>query len=286
MKLQVKIELLKFSFAVLNSIFLALGLSVGGCSIWILFDSGNLLNVLSSDKLKVVAAGLFLIGAVVVLVAIIGCVAAGRENRYLLLLFVGFIIVLILGQLFISLVLLINRNRTEQNLSWTVDGIISQYGPSSSRLSRLLDDVQTHAQCCGRTGPADWLTNSFIQSLNLTSPQVLPCSCFRSRLSFNSPWCSENASFTEPHFGRGNGTFQQSCSEQLSDWLQQNILTIVAMDVSLILLQIALLAIAVSLFQNFGVKAAFKRTDLLVAEAGSSGPDDDYGEQNLDYTDP
>lgn len=97
-----------------------------------------------SDELKVVAAGLFLVGAVVVLVAIIGCVAAGRENRYLLLLvsgpsaplwfwfwsmtltegsaalspqFGGFIIVLILGQLFISVVLLINRNRVWTSLT-------------------------------------------------------------------------------------------------------------------------------------------------------------------------
>ncbi|XP_013885319.1 CD82 antigen [Austrofundulus limnaeus] len=287
MKLQVKIELLKFCFAVLNSVFLVLGLSVLGCAVWILFDRGTFLNVLSSGELQVVAAGLFLIGAVVVLVGVSGCVAASRELRFLLLVFTGLIIILVLGQLFVGLVLMINKNKIEKSLDQAVDQIIFQYGEDNS-VNRLLDSVQRGAACCGRNGPEDWLNNSFIKSLNLTSPDVLPCSCLRNSSSFGSLWCSNNSNFTQMQFGQTKESLK-GCSQTLIDWLWQNILTIIMMDVCLILLQVALASIAVKLFQMFGEKVAFKRTNQLVAEDDAhpgSAPDGVYGEQNLAYMDP
>ncbi|KAF7226491.1 CD82 antigen [Nothobranchius furzeri] len=292
MKLELKIELLKFCFSVLNSIFLILGLSVGGCALWILFDTGTFLYILSSEEMRVVAVGLLMIGGVVMLVSMTGCAAAICERRFLLLVYVVFVIVLILGQLFVSLLLLINRKKIEQSLTETVDKIISEYGDDTNAHSRLLDNVQHYAKCCGRTGPADWMKNSFIQNLNLTSPEVLPCSCFRSyHLRFTSSWCSENISFTEPQFGRGNGTFDQNCSQKLNYWLQENILTIIGMDVGLILLQLALISISVSLFQMFGRKVVLKRTSQLIDEADDhpdSTPDDllDCAEQNYAYMGP
>ncbi len=64
--------------------------------------------------------------------------------------------------------------------------------------------------CCGRTGPADWLKNSYIQSLNLTNADVLPCSCFNSyRPGVNSTWCSELLNFSTPLYGQGNSSYDQ-----------------------------------------------------------------------------
>ncbi|XP_041844298.1 CD82 antigen [Melanotaenia boesemani] len=282
MKVEVKIELLKFFFAVLNSIFLVLGLTVGGCAIWILFGSGSFLNILSSEELHVVAAGLLVIGGVVVLVSITGCVGASTEKGFLLLVYLGFLIILVLGQLFVTLLLFINRNKIGQTLDETVDLIISQYENGSNSRDRMMDNLQIYAQCCGRNGPADWLQNSFIQSLNLTSPDVLPCSCFRSHHgSFNSSWCSENINFTEPLFTRGNGTFDQSCSRRLTDWLQENILTVISMDVGLILLQVLQFVLVVYLYRAFGEKAALKRLSPLVNPVHADPDLDlDDGEQN------
>ncbi|XP_026225763.1 CD82 antigen-like [Anabas testudineus] len=206
MTLELKIQLLKFCSAVFNSIFMVLGLTVGGCAVWILFDKGSFLSVLSSVELRTVATGLLLIGGVVIAVSVTGCVGADRELRLLLLIYLGFLVVLILGQLFVTLLLLLNRNKIEQSLDEAVDQVIFQY-----RADTLMDNVQHYGKCCGRTGPADWLRNSYIQSLNLTSPDVLPCSCFISSLpGLNSSWCSELLNFTEPLFGRGSGLYDES----------------------------------------------------------------------------
>ncbi|XP_038163572.1 CD82 antigen [Cyprinodon tularosa] len=209
MELEVKIELLKFCFGVLNSIFLVLGLSVMGCGIWILFDTGNFLQVLSSEELRVVASGLFMIGGVVVLISLTGCAGATMEKRFMLLVYLGFLIVLVLGQLFVTFLLLFNRSKIEKSLTESVDQIIFQYGNNSdSSGSRIMDSVQHSAECCGYKGPADWLNNSFIKTLNLTSPVVAPCSCFSSvQPGFNSSWCSENSSFSELGIKEGSGLF-------------------------------------------------------------------------------
>ncbi|MED6264413.1 hypothetical protein CHARACLAT_014667 [Characodon lateralis] len=287
MKLEVKIELLKFCFAVLNSIFLVLGLSVMGCGVWILFNTGSFLNVLSSAELRVAAAGLFMIGGVVVLISLTGCVGATMENRILLLVYLVFLVVLVLGQLFVTFLLLLNKDKINQSLTETLDQIISQYGNSSDSSSRVMDNVQKNSKCCGRTGPADWLKNSFIQTLNLTSPDVLPCSCFKSvQPTFNSSWCSENSSFTELGIEEGIESFNQSCGQRISGWLQENILTIVAMGAILILLQMVELSIGALLFRMFGEKN--KQVVGLSHAHLDSSPDNDLdsGEQNYAFHNP
>nr|XP_046255887.1 tetraspanin-19 isoform X2 [Scatophagus argus] len=248
-----------------------------------------------ADELRTVGAGLLLIGGVVLLVSVIGCAGAHRENRFLLLVYLSFLVVLVLGQLFVTMLLLINRDKIERSLDQTVDQIILQYGERAQ--DRLVDELQEHGLCCGRMGPADWLKNSYIQSLNLTMPHVLPCSCFNSsRRSFNSSWCSEQLNVTDPHYGRGNSSYEQGCKKQLSDWLQENALTIISMDVGLVLIQVLQFVVMVYLYRAFGRKAALKRTGSLADSDHAHldhthqdrTPEDDldYAVQNYGYVDP
>nr|XP_020474368.1 CD82 antigen-like [Monopterus albus] len=287
MKLQLKIQLLKFCSAVFNSIFLVLGLSVAGCAIWILFDTENLLAFLSSEELCTVAFTLLVIGGVVMVVSVVGCVGAEGKHRFLLLVYLGALIVLILGQLFVALLLLINRNKIEQTLGEVVDQIIFDYGGNST--DRLLDRVQRYGQCCGRTGPSDWLKNSYIQSLNLTDLNILPCSCFiRNRPSMTLSWCSELVNFTEPLYKQGNSSYTEGCQQKLSDWLQENGLTVIGMDLSLILIQVVQVAVAVYLYQAFGRKASLKKSNRLAGLDHAPDEDLDSSEQMPDdaYLDP
>uniref|UniRef100_A0A3P9KMN1 Uncharacterized protein n=2 Tax=Oryzias latipes TaxID=8090 RepID=A0A3P9KMN1_ORYLA len=288
MKLEVKIELLKFFFTFLNTLFLVLGLSVGGCAIWILLGSGSFLNVLSSDELQVVAMGLLLIGAVVILVSLVGCIGSSSENRFMLVVYGSFLIVLVLGQLFVMLLLLINRGKINQALTETVHKIISDYGNSSDIEERMMDAMQKTGRCCGLTRASDWLENSFLQTLNLSTVDVLPCSCYASyNLTFNSSWCSENPEFHSASVGEGVHAFNESCSGKLSFWLQENILTIISMDVILLLLQMIDVAMAAALYQMFGKKATLKRNNQLFDESQDSDADsEDDGQHTYAYIHP
>ncbi|XP_070690909.1 CD82 antigen [Pempheris klunzingeri] len=293
MKLDVKIQLLKFCAQLVNAIFLVLDLNVAGCAVWILFSRGNLLAVLPSEELQTVGAGLLLIGGVVMVVGVIGCVGADRENRFLLLMYLVFLIVLLLGQLFVTLLLLISKEKIGGSLDATVEQMVREYGGKrNSQADRLMDSVQKSGACCGLAGSADWLENSYIQRLNLSGPDVLPCSCFSSyRPAVNSSWCSELLHYTPPLYGRGNSSYEQGCKEKLSDWLQENALTIVGMGVGLVLIQALQCVLVVSLFRAAGQTAALKRADRLAdgdhAHLDQAPEGDlDYGEQNYGYEGP
>ncbi|XP_028986093.1 CD82 antigen isoform X3 [Betta splendens] len=255
MKLELEIQLLKFCCAVFNSLFLVLGLCVVGCAVWILFDQGSFLHLLSSAELRTAALVLLLIGAVVTVVSVAGCVGADREQRFLLLTYLGFLLILALGQAFVTLVLLLNKNKIKQSLDEAVDQAVHGFG-GRHRADVLMDNMQHYGRCCGRMGPADWLRNSYIQSLNLTRPDVLPCSCFGTvGPGFSSAWCSELLNFTEPLFGSGNGLFDQGCEQKLSRWLQDSGATVLALDAGLIVIQAIQFVVTVLLYRAFGTKA-------------------------------
>ncbi|XP_061737816.1 tetraspanin-17-like isoform X2 [Nerophis ophidion] len=146
------------------------------------------------------------------------------------------------------------ENTIEEHADTLVNDIIHQYDGAGYQ-DRLLDDLQRHGACCGLTSPSDWLQNSFIQTLNASATHVLPCSCFSSHQStspFPSPWCTRVDVLRD--FGLGNHTHTQGCRGKLGDWLQENTVTVVAMDVTLMLTQVLQLALAASLYLAFGQK--------------------------------
>ncbi|KAM3614963.1 uncharacterized protein V6R79_021548 [Siganus canaliculatus] len=240
MKSEPKIQLLKFFSVIFNSVFLFLGLSLAGCGIWILFSRTTLLNFLSSGDLHLVGAGLLLIGGVVLLVSVVVCVGAQRETRFLLLLYLGSAVLLLLAQLFVLLLLAVQRDKIGAALLDEVSSIISAYGNRTAE-DRVLDDVQTYAACCGLLGPSDWLNNSFVRGLNRSAPDLLPCSCFRRfEAAPDSPWCLDlnaSASSSTP-LGRGNGSYVEGCQLKLGDWLLENGVTVMAMAGVLVLMQV------------------------------------------------
>ncbi|KAK7886448.1 hypothetical protein WMY93_026069 [Mugilogobius chulae] len=189
MKLQSQIHLLQFCSNVLFGVYTILGLSVAGCGLWILFDSSSFIHVIDSGDLQLVAVFLLAVGAVVCGVSLLGIVGVQRENRLLLVVVLCFLVVLILAQIFVTFVLLLNRDKISKTLTQKVDSLLVEF-PHTER--RLVDNMQHYAQCCGRSGPSDWLNNPLVLSLNQSEASVLPCSCFSSNKHSPSFFCSWN----------------------------------------------------------------------------------------------
>ncbi|XP_066524998.1 CD82 antigen [Hoplias malabaricus] len=223
-----------------------LGISIFGCSVWILFDKSNFISVLNSeDDMKVVAGGLFVIGLVVVGVSVLGCMGVHLESRCLIALYMGLLITIVLGQLFVTFLLVIKRNQIVVALTNSIDTIISDYGSNTTQgtSARLLDSAQESAQCCGRMNTSDWQTNKLIRSLNMTD--VYPCSCFNG----SCPVFSETSLF-----GKGSEVYAVGCGAKLNDWFQENLLVIVGMDLGLLAIQILQFALGVHIYRNIALK--------------------------------
>ncbi|XP_067283614.1 CD82 antigen isoform X2 [Pseudorasbora parva] len=226
MKADDKLQILKFFLMLVNSFFVILGISILACSAWILFDK-------DSFDVKLVAGGLFFIGLVVFAVSFLGCAGAYFESRCFIIFYLCFLIVIILGQIFITLVLLIQRQKIEQILRDNVDDIIRQYGGNETHTWmepswKLLDSVQTSAKCCGRLTSNEWRNNSVIESLGETD--IYPCSCFNGT-------CPVILLGTHS-FGNGSDIYKTGCEKILGEWLEKNIIVILGMDVGLLLIQI------------------------------------------------
>ncbi|XP_056603901.1 CD82 antigen [Triplophysa dalaica] len=245
MKADDKLQILKFFLMLVNSVFLILGISIFACSAWILFDTNNFIRVLSAgEDIRLVAGALFFIGLVVVCVSLLGCTGACIENRCLIVFYLGFLIIIILGQIFVTFVLLIRRQSIEQYLTNGVDEIIMEYGGNETQTSwNLLDSVQTSAKCCGRSTPDEWRNNSVIWSLNGTD--IYPCSCFND----TCPSIHQTDSF-----GKGSNIHKMGCETILRDWLDANIIVIFGMDAGLLLIQVLQFIFGVHTYKCVGRK--------------------------------
>ncbi|XDV24569.1 hypothetical protein PO909_028702 [Leuciscus waleckii] len=230
MKADDKLQILKFFLMLVNSFFVILGISIFACSAWILFDKDSFVSVLSSgEDVRLVAGGLFFIGLVVVVVSLLGCAGAYFESRCFIIFYLCFIIVIILGQIFITLVLLIQKQKIGQSLRENVDGIIRQYGGNETQTFwKLLDSVQTAAKCCGRVTPNEWRNNTVIKSLE--EADIYPCSCFNGT-------CPVILDETYS-FGNGSDIYEKGCEKVFRDWLEMNITVILGMVVGLLVIQI------------------------------------------------
>ncbi|XP_026083206.1 CD82 antigen [Carassius auratus] len=246
MKADDKLLILKFFLMLVNSFFVILGISIFACSAWILFDKDSFVSVLSSgQEVKVVAGGLFFIGLVVVGVSLLGCAGAYFESRCFIIFYLCFLIVIILGQLFITFVLLIRRNTIEQFLRDNVDEIIMEYGGNETHTSwKLLDSVQTSAQCCGLLTSNEWRNNTVIESLGETD--IYPCSCFNGTCPVILPGTHS--------FGKGSDIYETGCEKVLVDWLEMNIILIFGMDVGLLLIQILQFIFGIQTYKCIGRK--------------------------------
>ncbi|XP_030629466.1 CD82 antigen [Chanos chanos] len=246
MKAEDKLQILKFVFSLFNTLFVIVGLSIFGCAVWILFDATNFIHVVNSgEHLLIVAVGLFVIGLVVVIVSLIGCTGVHLENRCCIAFYMGFLVAVALGQLFVTFILLFYRNKIDEHLTETVEVIITEYGSNKTQTSwDLLDSLQHTGKCCGMNSPSDWQMNKYIQSLNKTE-DMYPRSCFNTT-------CPGSESDL---FWNCTEIYTAGCKVALSTWLNENVLVMVGMDIGLLLIEVLQCVLGIYTFRSIGQKS-------------------------------
>ncbi|XP_058273662.1 CD82 antigen [Hemibagrus wyckioides] len=277
MKAEDKLQIGKFLFMLINSFFVLLGISLFGSSLWILLDTSSAITVLSNETdLKVAAGGLFVIGLVVVGVSMLGCIGVHLENRCFIAIYMGFLIAIIFGELFITFLLLLKQSHIEKVLTTSVDAIISMYGVNATQSTwSLLDRVQQSAKCCGRQNASDWETNQFIQLQNTTD--IYPCSCFNGS-------CPVVLAYEIYQFGNGTQIYTTGCEEKLKDWFEQNVFVIVGMSLALLFIQVLQFILGLSICRNIVPKIRNKQPENLLDEMGENPASSSEPQQNdLDY---
>ncbi|XP_036433511.1 CD82 antigen [Colossoma macropomum] len=286
MKAEDKLQILKFLLILVNSLFVIISISLFGCSTWILFDKSSFITVLNDEEeIKVVAGGLFVIGLVVLGVSMLGCFGVYLENRCLMALYMGFLIAIILGQLFITVLLLLKMNRIEVVLNETIDGWITEYGGNSTQtIWRLLDSVQQSVKCCGRQNYSDWQTNILIQTYSdLSTEQIYPCSCFNG----SCPVFPTNEMYLFGNSSESTDIYVTGCGQKIEHWFRINILVIVGMELGLLVIQILQFALGFHIYRNIEIKIKDQHSKkLLNAAEENAAPEPDLHQSDQEYRQP
>lgn len=128
------------------------------------------------------------VGLLIFIVGFLGCCGAYRESPCLLVSFFCFLLIIIVAEIAAGVWAYSNSDKLEEIVQNSVRSTVQEeYGLVESR-TKTFDAIQKGLQCCGVTGPRDWIGSQYNKagksSVDLSVTSVLqiyriPTSCCR-----------------------------------------------------------------------------------------------------------
>lgn len=149
------------------------------CGILVLYkrDLHELFALLSYDSQLIpsfqhIGLILIIIGTLIFLLGLIGCCGSVRESRVLLGLYVFLIILVMGGELIVSMYTVFLSNEWDTRLPNTLKRRLLTYNYSTPKQFELdLDVVHRQFSCCGIAGPSDFYNNPDYKTFDKHLPQ-------------------------------------------------------------------------------------------------------------------
>ncbi|XP_026856762.1 CD151 antigen isoform X3 [Electrophorus electricus] len=150
---------LKYLLFIFNLLFWLSGGAVIAVGLWTLVDKSEYISLLSSSTYSFAAYILIAAGAVVVLTGVLGCCAAIKESRALLIVCFPFCYKL-----------------DEELRADLKETMVQKYQrPGHEHITRAVDKLQQDLKCCGSNSSADWLQGTWADEL--AYGRLVPDSC-------------------------------------------------------------------------------------------------------------
>ncbi|XP_074095914.1 CD9 antigen [Cotesia typhae] len=177
---------MKYTLVFVNLIFWVLGLTAVVFGTWMLVDQTFILSL--TQEQHNYYAGLYITlaaGALLLIVAFLGCCGAFRESQCMLVGFFSCLLVVIVAQIAAGAWLYTNRDGIEPLVQASfMNTVKDEYGQIDHR-TQTVDSIQENLQCCGASGPNDWASSKYGSStgpisLTVSSPKndyIVPESC-------------------------------------------------------------------------------------------------------------
>ncbi|CAJ0923351.1 unnamed protein product [Ranitomeya imitator] len=152
------LSFIKYLMFFFNFIFFILGFGLLCIGFWGLVDKqsliGEQINNLGTDPMLVFV----LVGLVICVLSLSGCVGFIRENICLLKFFFAGITTLLVVQCVVALVVVCFHKQIEDSLKTTMMVAVNRYQDDSD-LKFILDEIQLGMECCGVQSYHDWTSN-------------------------------------------------------------------------------------------------------------------------------
>lgn len=231
---------------VFNGIIFLAGAAILGVGVWVKVDSSSLLAVLGEiedappelNQILNVGYLLIAVGAVLLVLGFLGCCGAMKESRCMLLLFFVIVLVVFLAEVAGAIVVLVFQPLAEDLIQKLGDKaakvIQTDYGRSSD-LTGLWNATMDGLDCCGFNNYTDFIGSPFY----MNNGGAFPSECCR------NGFCNS----TEVEIANVPG-----CFPKLVKLIDDNIIIIGAVALGIAALEIAAMAVSMSLYYQIGAK--------------------------------
>lgn len=179
------------------------------------------------------------IGTLLLLIGLSGFIGACCEVLFLLKLYMGFLILILLTEVILAVGCIAMRSQVEKAASEKALDYMALYKDESQDekliFTKTLDMLQENFKCCGVNGPGDWATQNAMFSKN--DDEYVPDSC-----------CKDNTADCGQKDWRKNEDdfYITGCQTQMRQTIGANMLVFGLVTGAIIILQVAILIMAMS----------------------------------------
>lgn len=151
---------LKYSLYIFNLLFFIMGFILLGVGIWAEVSIEDMEKLLKDKVIKSAAILLMVLGGVIIFLSLSGALAVKKEKRKILNWVCVSIVIVFALEVAGGLYVFTNRKKVRLQLGNGIsDAVSTSYGgssPESQSITKALDWIQSHVQCCGIDDPGDW----------------------------------------------------------------------------------------------------------------------------------
>lgn len=243
-----------------NLLFLVCGLSLLALGVWMHLDTSSALDSLplmqttpTAPLVQRLAIVLITLGSITVLLSFLGCCGAWAESTCFLCLYAFLLSLGFIGQIVIAILAASFRLKLHDRVS---SAMLSQvrmdYNKTSpdaagrtDPLTLAWDTMQVRFNCCGAAGPADYVSSAWFNQSRLGRGLYVPATCCV--LLNDDPLAPKPAFVTQCQVAAANyprthrpsrALNTKGCQEAMLDWLTEHMLKMIAVLVSLVIIQI------------------------------------------------
>lgn len=231
------IKCIKTLLFVFNFIFWLAGAAILGIGIWTEIDPGQFDAFLGNSGYSLPAKILMAAGAFVMVIGFLGCWGAIKESRPLLGMFFACLFLIFAAEAVAGILGFLYRDKVDDEITNTLtDEVKMNYGTKiDSTTNQNIDNLQIRLECCGASNFTDWLESKWIK--NNPPKKVVPLSC-----------CREGANTTTCNEENNLNIHRKGCVEGLKDFVNNHLLILGVIAVSISAIQLLGMIFACCLF--------------------------------------
>ncbi|XP_041942018.1 tetraspanin-10 isoform X2 [Alosa sapidissima] len=244
--------ILKLVLLTCNLVFTAFGLALLGLGLWGLVNKESFaqerIGQISTDPMLLFV----LLGLLLSLLCVTGCVGALRENYCLLRIFSAMVLTMVAAQVLAAILAYSLQDKIVGVLrSGMLMAMVRYQDDLDMRF--ITDEIQTGLQCCGADNYRDWEVNVYF---NCSAPGMqacgVPASCCLDPLENGTVWNSQ-CGFRAQELGEFTAQsviFLGGCLGAMARWIEQHNGLIGTVAVALLLVQILVLFVTTRLMDK------------------------------------